>query len=320
MPAGRAAERLRRLLVWVPYVVRHPGARVDELAQMFHVSEDELLSELNLLFVSGVPPYGPGDLIDVQVEEGRVWIDMADYFARPLRLSRSEALALYLQGKALLGTPGLPEAGALESALGKLEAALGPETLGRLAGLVEAAEGGPPAETLEALRRSAAEHRRLEIEYYSASRDSTSIRQVDPEEVFSAMGNWYVVAWDHQADGERMFRADRVKSARETGERFEPRGLAGAGRPLYTRSDQDVRVRLLLAPAARWVAEYYDVEAVAERPDGTLEATLPTKHLAWVEKLVARLGGDAKVLEPDELRQGVADLVRRTLALYGHKS
>src|SRR6266511_2007258 len=170
--SSRASERLGRLLVVVPYVLRHPGVRIDELTKLFDIGEAELLEDLNLLFMSGLPPYGPGDLIDVQVEEGRVWIDMADYFSRPVRLSRSEALALYLKGKALLGTPGLPEAGALESALGKLEAALGPETLGRLAGLVEAAEGGPPAETLEALRRSAAEHRRLEIEYYSASRDS----------------------------------------------------------------------------------------------------------------------------------------------------
>src|SRR5256885_2538659 len=52
----------------------------------------------------------------------------------------SEALALYLEGTALLGAPGLPEAAALESALRKLEAALGPEALGGLAGRVEAAE------------------------------------------------------------------------------------------------------------------------------------------------------------------------------------
>src|SRR5205823_11739170 len=119
---------------------------------------------------------------------------------------------------------------------------------------VEAAEGGGTAgtahgaETLEAIRRAAGDRRRLEIEYYAASRDATSTRQIDPEEVFAAMGNWYVVAWDRGADGERMFRVDRIRTVRETAERFEPRGLAGAGRPLYTRSDQDVRVRLLLRP------------------------------------------------------------------------
>src|SRR5262245_22662180 len=121
----RASDRLRRLLVVVPYVVRHPGVRVEELTRLFGVGETELLDDLNLLFVSGLPPYGPGDLIDVQVEEGRVWIGMADYFARPVRLTRAEALALYLKGKALLGTPGLEEAPDLASALAKIEGGLG---------------------------------------------------------------------------------------------------------------------------------------------------------------------------------------------------
>jgi proteasome accessory factor C len=314
--AGRSAERLRRLLVIVPYVVRNPGARLEELSELFGIPEEDLVADLNLLFVSGVPPYGPGDLIDVQIEDGAVWIDMADYFARPLRISRSEALALYLQGTALLGAPGLPEAEALQGALEKLERELGPEALGGLAGRVEAAEGGRPAETLDLLIRAASEHERLEIEYYSASREETSVRRIDPEEVFSALGNWYVVAWDHQAEDERMFRADRIRSAEPTGERFEARGLAGAGRPLYTRSGEDIPVRLLLGPGARWVAEYYETESVKERAAGKLEVVLPTKQLAWVARLVVRLGGEVTVLAPKELQEAVSEVARSTLALY----
>ena len=48
------------------------------------------------------------------------------------------------------------------------------------------------------------------------------------------MGHWYVAAWDVDADAERLFRADRVRSATPTGETFTPRGLRGAGRDLYS--------------------------------------------------------------------------------------
>src|SRR6266496_2345791 len=65
-----------------------------------------------------------------------------------------------------------------------------------------------------------------------------------------------------QGDAERLFRVDRIRSARPTGEHFEPRGLHGAGRPLYTRSERDRPVRLRLGPAARWVVEYYETEHV----------------------------------------------------------
>jgi proteasome accessory factor C len=313
---GKASERLRRLLVIVPYLIRHPGTEVADVSRSFGIGETELLEDLNLLFVSGLPPYGPGDLIDVQVEEGRVWIGMADYFSRPVRLSRSEALALYLRGKALLGAPGLEEAPALTSALAKIETGLGKEALESLAGRVTVGAGGHAARSLATLRAAVEGRESLDIEYYGAGRDEVTRRRIDPEHVFSALGNWYAVAWDHQADDERLFRIDRMRSARPTGETFVPRGLPGAGRPLYTRSERDLPVRLRLGPAAHWVAEYYETEGVHARDDGWTEITLPTKDLPWVAKLALRLGGQAHVLEPRELADMVEEAARRTLSLY----
>ncbi len=313
---SKASTRLRRLLVVVPYVVRHPGSRLDEISRLFEVGERELLEDLNLLFVSGLPPYGPGDLIDVQVEEGRVWIAMAEYFSRPVRLTRSEALALYLKGKALLGAPGLHEAPMLASALEKIEQGLGQGTLENLAGRVEVGGGGHSAEALATVRLAVERREQLDIEYYTAARDDLTSRRIDPEHVFSSIGNWYVVAWDHLAEAERLFRVDRIRSATPTGQTFEPRGLMGAGRPLYTRSSRDIPIRLLLAPGARWVAEYYETERATERDDGALEVTLPANALPWVAKLILRLGGEATVLGPEELAEMVRDTAQRTLALY----
>jgi proteasome accessory factor C len=307
---------LRRLLVVVPYVVRHPGVRIEEITRLFGIGEGELLEDLNLLFVSGLPPYGPGDLIDVQIEEGRVWIGMADYFARPVRLTRSEALALYLKGKALLAAPGLEEAPDLASALAKIEGGLGEETLNQLADRVAVGGGGRAAVALATVRDAAAQHHRLEIEYYSASRDELATRRIDPEHIFSGLGNWYVVAWDHLSDDERLFRVDRIRVVRLTGETFQPRGLLGAGRPMYTRTPRDTTVKLSLGPSARWVAEYYEIERAIRHPDGELEVTFPAKDLAWVAKLILRLGGAARVIEPPELAGMVAETARRTLALY----
>src|SRR5205814_1737253 len=153
--------------------------------------------------------------------------------------------------------------------------------LANLAGRVEVGASGTSARNLAAVRRAVERQERLEIEYYSAGRDELATRRIDPEHVYSAIGNWYVVAWDHRSDEERTFRADRIRSVSETGETFEPRGLSGPGRPLYTRTDRDLPVRLLLGPGARWVAEYYETGSAKEHPDGRLEVTLPTKDLPW---------------------------------------
>jgi proteasome accessory factor C len=313
----KAAIRLRRLLILVPYLIRHPGASVEEVSRLFDVGERELLEDLNLLFVSGLPPYGPADLIDVQVEEGRIWVGMADYFSRPVRLTRSEALALYLKGKALLGAPGLEEAPALSSALSKIEHGLGAEALAELAGKVEVGGGGHVAQALSAVRRAVEQRERLEIDYYAASHDELTSRRIDPEHVYFSIGHWYVVAWDHLSDDERLFRVDRIRTVRETGKHFEPRGLEGPGRPLYTRTSRDIPVRLRLGPGAAWVAEYYEIERSKKVGGGSLEVTLPAKDLAWVAKLVLQLGGEATVLDPPELVEMVAETARRTKALYG---
>jgi proteasome accessory factor C len=312
VPPSSMAIRLQRLLAVVPYVIRHPGTRLSELSGLFEVGEAELTADLNLLFLTGLPPYTPGDMVDVEIEEGKVWISMADHFSRPVRLTRAEALALYLKGTELLGAPGLPEAEALRSALDKLADRLGREALGDLrAEIGEAGATGP----LEAMRRAVGERERLEIDHYSGSRDEVTTRRIDPEHVFSALGNWYVVAWDHRSDEERLFRVDRIRDVRPVGETFEPRGLAGQGRELYTAGPRDIRVRLLLGPGARWVSEYYQTDETLER-DGRLEVALPTTDLAWMAKLVLRLGGEVQVVEPPELARLARQVAEETLALY----
>ncbi|MGH2677013.1 MAG: helix-turn-helix transcriptional regulator [Actinomycetota bacterium] len=314
MPPSRTAERLRRLLAVVPHVVGKPGTTLSDLSALFETSEQELLADLNLLFLTGLPPYGPGDLIEVDVDDdGRVWIRMADYFSRPVRLTRSEALALYLRGTEVLAASGPEEAQALRSALDKIAATLGPEALGDLQ--VEVGDQAGPPGHLEVVRRAVGARERLEVDYYSATRDEVTTRRIDPEQVFSAIGNWYVVAWDHRSDEERLFRIDRVRDARGTGETFETRGLIGQGRELYSGSAEDLAVRLRLGPGARWVAEYYQVDQTREG-EGALVVDLPTKDLAGVAKLVLRLRGEAEVLDPPELASRVRELADEALARY----
>lgn len=309
--AATTAERLGRMLVIVPYLVQHPGTTLDEAAALFDVPRAQLQQDLDLVFMAGLPPYGPGDLIDVDIDEdGAVWISMADHFARPLRLTRQEALAVNLRATELLATPGVPLAPALASALGKLRAAMGEG-----AGIVATDAGAAPVH-LDALRALAGGSERARIDYVAASTGERATRLIEPESVFASMGHWYVVAWDVDADGERLFRVDRVAGVEATGERFEPRGLAGAGRPLFTPSPGDIAVRLRLSPSARWVAEYYACTDARDLDDGGIEVTLPTRQLSWVARLLLRLGPDAAVLDPPALRDEIAALARSALARY----
>jgi proteasome accessory factor C len=312
---AKVEERLARMLVVVPYLIQHPGTRLEEASGLFDIPVAQLRRDVEQLFLAGLPPYGPGDLIDVDIDEdGAIWISMADHFARPLRLTRQEALAVYVRATEVASTPGMPGAPALTAALAKLRDALGPDTLD--AAGIEGVTGGEAPAHLEAVRAAADGRERVQVSYVAASTGARTERTIDPEAVFASAGRWYVAAWDVDVDDERLLRVDRIESLEPTGERFEPRGLRGAGRPLYTAGPEDVDVRVRLRPEARWVAEYYLATDAAEEEGGSVVVTLPTRQMTWLARLFLRLGPDAEVLEPADLGDEIRAQAEATLARY----
>jgi proteasome accessory factor C len=299
-----AEARLGRLLAIVPWVAAHDGPEVAEVCRRFGVGEDELLADLQLLFMCGVHPFTPDVLIDVDVVGGRVWIRMADYFRRPLRLSPQEGLALLSAGSALLSVPGADPHGALATALSKLETVLGVGTEDSLD--VELAPVAPTV--LEAVQRATSSRRKIDIDYYSFGRDGHSTRVVRPWRVFNSAGQWYVAGWCEQVDAERLFRVDRITRVEVLDAGFEsPPGHAGAGTGVYHPAPGDPRVVLDLDPAAHWIAEQYPNDGVEVQPGSVLRVKMRTSERAWLERLLLRAGPDARVVEGDlEVGPGAA--------------
>lgn len=307
-PRATSGSEITRILALVPWLVAHPNTPKPEIAQRFGLTVEELESQLDLVLMIGVPPYSPGNYLDVhEDDDGRVSIVLADFFRRPLQLTPAEGLALLAAGRALLAVPGSDNAGPLATALAKLEDAL------ELPDLV--VDVGEP-EQLEAIRRASAHHERVEIDYWSAGRDAFTTRAIDPEVVFFATGDWYVGAYCHQARAERMFRIDRIGAVRPTGETFEPGAIDLEHGEVFSPSQGDPRVTLELAPEAAWVAESYPTESVTERPDGSLEIVLAVTERAWLERLLLRLGPEAKVLSPAELTGVAREASQRILGRY----
>ena len=194
---------------------------------------------------------------------------MADYFSRPLRLTRSEALALYLRAKALLGAPGLEEAPALASALA--EARGGPRARGlsgpRRPGGGRA--GGPRRRRRLRRRRRAARTARAPLHRILTRRagrahdanDRSRARVLRARATGTSSRG---ITWP-MPSGSFPRRPDPLGP--RDGRDVRATRPVGAGRALYTRSDRDIPVRLALGPSARWVMEYYSVED-ARRPRG----------------------------------------------------
>ena len=307
-----AGSRLRRILALIPWILTHPGVTISDLAHRFDVRESELESDLALLPMCGLPPYTADRLIDVWVgDDGAVSIRLAEYFERPLRLTPSEGVALLAAGRALLAVPGSDPRGPLATALDKLEAALGAR------GALSIDVGG--SNFLDRLTDATAAGEQLEIDYYSFARDEMTTRVVDPLRVFHALGAWYLAAYCHRADGERLFRVDRVRAVRSTGETAPPHPSAGDDDLVdlvYRPDPSDPRVRLRLRPDAAWVAENLPTEDAKPRADGGWDVVLAVSGAAFLERLLLRLGPSATVVGPPAARAARADAARRVLARY----
>ena len=305
-----ADQRLRRLLALVPWVASQDGPRIEEVCSRFDCTEEELVDDLGLLFLCGVHPFTPDTLIEAAVDEGRVWIRYADWFSRPLRLTAAEGLALVAAGATLLAAPGTEPEGPLARGLAKVAAVLGvdpDEAVG-----VEL--GAAPPEVLAGVQRASAEGRQVEIDYYSFGRDAWTKRVVDPQQVYNAAGQWYVAGWCHSATAERIFRVDRMRSATVLDTTFERRP-AHTQPPVFTPRPDDPVVVVEVPPAARWVAEQYPVEEVDDLADGWRRVRLRVSERAWLERLLLRLGPEARIVEGAEgVREAAAARVR---ARYG---
>jgi proteasome accessory factor C len=304
---SNAEVEIQRILALVPFLVAHPGAAKDDIAARFGLDAEQLEADLELVLMIGVPPYGPGDYIDVDDEGDTVTLRMAESFRRPLQLSPTEGLAVLAAGRALLGVAGSDPTGPLASALDKLAAALDAPDV-----RVEV----PNPEHLDAVRRAADDGERIEIEYWSAGRDELTHRRIDPRAVFLAAGEWYVDAYCRQAEANRLFRVDRIRALRVTGEHFEaPDGSAPAA--VFSPRPADPRVTLELAPSAAWVVEQYPVEATTNEPDGRLQVVLAVSEPAFLERLLLRLGPDAVMLDDDRSGVSASGAAVRVLARYG---
>ena len=304
----RTASRLLRILAMIPWVIANPGSSVQEVCRRFGYTEGDLAQDLNIVFVCGLPGYGPGDLMSAEIVDDEVVIDMADYFGDAPRLAPAEALALLAAGMAIdaSGQGG----GVLAGAVDKLSAALLPEG-SEVIDIDLAAE----PELVSRLKSAAATNEVVAITYTSLSRDETTEREVEPWSVFSSLGNWYLMGHCRLAKDRRVFRVDRIKAAAVTGEAFTPPATLPPAEARYVPSIEDVRARIALAPGARWVMEYYPVDIVSDNR-GEVVIDFSASDPLVAARLLLRLGPDARLIKGEEVKRALAELRQRILAVY----
>ena len=311
-------DRLPRLLALVPYLIARPGILVTEAAADFGVTPRQLRKDLELLWMCGLPGYGPGDLIDLSFEGETITVTFDAGMNRPLRLTGAEATALLVALRALVETPGLADTDAVARAIAKIENAAGMAEPAGVAVALSTVEAKRTVDTRTLVQGAVRDGRAVRMTYYTASKDEITERTVDPMRVVIVEGRSYLEAWCRRAEGVRMFRMDRIDDVTGLDEPAAPPPTArptdlSAG--LFQPAPDQQEAVLVLDPDARWVAEYYPVTELDELDGGRLRVAMRYADTSWMIRLLLGLGGDVVVEQPAELatrlRSRAAEALRR---------
>ena len=307
----RAEDRVKGLLVMLPWLMQRKEVPISEMARQFNISEADLIEDLELAAMCGTPPYTPLELTEVFIDEGIIYVGRNKHFERRLELSSSEAFGLSLLAAAAEDIPGFTKQKALTSAVQKLRKILGD-------GIVDVDTESPIF--LEKVTGAAASGERLTITYWTPADNTEKVRTVVVRSVFTDRGHWYITADDDLSGSQRHFRVDRIRQVTPTGE-FVPVEPVNNQIPAWFSDAADkTKVVLEVSSAAAWVVETYPCTVLEERQDGSFRVEMVINSEHWLGRLLLRAGGNVAVVAPESAVTLLQNTATEVLSRYANKS
>lgn len=157
---------------------------------------------------------------------------------------------------------------------------------------------------------TAVPHRvRVQMVYWTASRNQTTRRVVDPYGLALLDGDWYLIGHCHERGSVRIFAIQRIKSVHPTGETFDrppafrlDHYLHGSFRAIRGDGSHDVALRFTRESAGRVAEKQWHASQILEpQPDGSLIVRFHVTDLREIKRWVLSWGAECEVLQPREL-------------------
>lgn len=276
---------LERFLLLVPYVAsRRDGVPLSELADILSLKVRQLLRLVEDVAMVGMPDGTPDELVEMYVEDDRLFVALQQRFTRPPRFSVEEMLALLFALTPLQDLPSLHiEVLELMEKLTALSSARSFEKSAALLRRIGTVPNDGSSEELLTLFEDAVHSGdSLFVRYYTAHRDTVSERTLTPRGLLSVEGIWYLVD-----DEDKVFRVDRFESAIPKGHKLPKRTV-----------DLEKHRRRIEA------RDFGGVTATIRSGDSAENVEANTAHLL---RMLRSARGRSVLLSPADLRQTLAN-------------
>jgi proteasome accessory factor C len=296
-----ATGRAIRLLDLVPFLRANPGMNIKEIATEFKVSVSEIVSDLDLLMVCGLPGYTPLELIDLSTDEGYVTLRDPQNLEYPRNFTIHELLILKIALSALLvDSPPM-----LHSEIGSLISKLDHQMPNQISS--ERILFVP--DNILNLRRIGEEalvkNRQVEIAYRNDTKDELTNRKISLIREYESEGRYFWDAWCHLANAKRTFNLEKISSATLSMNPSSIGDLSGEGAALM--------VRLRIMQKSQFFAKHKNILKQTEEPE-IYEARIYQKE--WLVREILSAGETATVIAPSDLKAQVKKRATQALSQY----
>jgi proteasome accessory factor C len=297
-----AISRVARAMDIIPYVLENPGISIEKLAAKFGVNQKQIIKDLELIFLCGLPGYTPYELIDLTFEDGLVTIIDPQLFDKPRKFTETEGviitLGLILLKKSISDTDRIQSIDDLTSKLSaKFKVSLS----------TSIGDYDKPVFYDEILR-SINKGTNLTIEYISISEDLVSHRSIKPMRVSIKNGFYYLYATDSEIESDRIYRIDQIKSLAEV----ESKG------DIQINKDSDLEDFIFeLRVRDQLITEKYrDIFTEVKQFDDHFLVKGRSSNRQWLYRWILSHCSEIEVIEPQILRDSVKSRAQSALSLY----
>jgi predicted DNA-binding transcriptional regulator YafY len=306
---------------------RHGGATIQELVAELGVCEKTIRRDLAVFTSAGFP-------IEETIERfGRKKWRLDPLKTQPgLTFAFDEAAALYLGRRFLDPLAGTPFWDAAQRAHKKIRATLGKEAaryLERFAGMFHQTSVGThdyarKSDVIDNLMLGIEDRRALFITYQSLRATEPVTYDAYPYGLVYHRGSLYLVGFAPQHGEIRHWKVDRMEAAELTELKFPKPPDFDLATHLSSsfgiyHGDGEIPIKIRFTSAvARYVTEsaWHPSQQLHPQPDGSLLATFCLGSTEEIKRWILSFGPEAEVLEPERLRQEIADEARQILQNY----
>ena len=169
------------------------------------------------------------------------------------------------------------------------------------------------------------QRKKLEISYYTRSRDETQDRLLSPQRLTHYRDNWYLDAWCHLRNGVRSFSLDAIRRVKLTAERAQDVSeqeldeILGTGYGIFSGKEVKWAELRFTPQRARWVSReaWHPEQKSSFDGEGRYILNVPYSDDRELAMDILKFGPEVEVLGPDSLRRRIIDLVGQTAGVYG---